>query len=1137
MPHRDIEPVGDAGLFTRPAINESQVRPRRSLSIPAVIGVSVLISAILLFSAPDDYPQLHVVLDSATCFLSAVLAIMLWDTGSRSGRGLYAAVALAFGATWFLELLHVAVTAEWAAVLTPLANVGFQLRPIAWRPAAYILPIGLFCALAAPRSQARQALWLALFLVASSAVLLWVFYRLPLYAPPGLLGITRPTLIGAPVLWAWLATVFWRGRVERPLHRPLALMALILAVSHLVMLYSRTPHDALGMAAHIGRACAYVTLLLWLVQAAAQTTREHIRVERELADANTNLERRVVERTTQLAHAIDTLNAEIRAHKQSEQELALSHAHSRAIFDAALDGIITMDHKGRITQFNPAAGIIFGHDPAAVIGRPLDEVIIPQSLRLRHQQGLTRYLESGSGTMLGKRMEMPGLGPGGTQISLEFSVARLPGSGPPRFAGFVRDVSAHRAAAQALEASQARFETLIESVPEQVWTCRTDGWCEYVNRQWVEYTGRPESAQLGYGWTQFLHPDDSERMKGEFARATERGERFDSELRIRGADGQYHWFRTRAIAIRDDTGRIVKWLGSNTDVEEYKQGAQSLRTQVERLALLDQITRAIAVRQDPTSILEIVIKSVEESLPIDFGCIYLRDGTSGALALSCLGPKSEALRNRLATPGAKALADDPHDLSRCLRGEFVYVEDASGAPLSFSQQFADAGMRSIVAAPLTVNDTVFGVLIAARNPPHAFPSSDCEFLRQLSNHVALCLHQSELNCTLQKAYDELRQTQERVSQQERLRALGQMASGIAHDINSALSPAALCVQSMLEHDPAMSAQTREYLTMIERSIHSCTTTVSQIKEFSRQARPYAGSARVDLNAVVTDVLQSTRARWSAMSKQSGADIRASSHLAPALPPILGVEGELRDALTNLVLNSVDAMPDGGTLTLTTSINESGRVCVDVLDTGAGMDETTKARCLEPFFSTKGERGTGLGLAMVFSTVQRHRGELEVKSSPGAGTTMRLTFAVAEGKPVETRSFERGPARPLRVLLIDDDAIVLKSLRIALELEGHRVITADNGRLGLDLFAAAERNGSPFSVVVTDLEMLHMDGRAVAAGVKSLRADATVILLTGWGHQLLTDDELPAHIDYVLGKPPKLEQLRHVLAAVTSARAA
>jgi len=518
------------------------------------------------------------------------------------------------------------------------------------------------------------------------------------------------------------------------------------------------------------------------------------------------------------------------------------------------------------------------------------------------------------------------------------------------------------------------------------------------------------------------------------------------------------------------------------------------------------------------------------------------------LTVTSVGVRSAELAMELTMTEQARIAIDQNGLARCLRGHLVYEPDIRQVPFPFPQRLARGKLGSLVAAPLLVESKVFGVLVAARRQAHSFSSGDCEFLQQLSEQVALAAHQAQLYSALQQAYDDLRQTQQAVMQQERLRALGQMASGIAHDINNAISPVALYTESLLEREANLSDRARDYLTTIQRAIEDVAQTVARMREFYRQREPQLALTPIDLNRMVQQVIDLTRARWSDVPQERGIVIRLQTALASDLPSVRGVEAEIRDALTNLVFNAVDAMPEGGVLTLRTRAvaaqeqqnggASAALVHVEVCDTGMGMDHETRRRCLEPFFTTKGERGTGLGLAMVYGMVQRHSAAIEVDSEPGQGTTARLIFPVSA--PVVTSIVRPSAAtlagQRLRLLIVDDDPLLIKSLRDTLESDGHLITVADGGQAGIDAFAAAQRRGEPFSVVITDLGMPYVDGRTVAASVKTASPLTPVILLTGWGQRLTAEHDVPPHVDRMLNKPPKLQELRATLVELAAGSA-
>jgi len=343
---------------------------------------------------------------------------------------------------------------------------------------------------------------------------------------------------------------------------------------------------------------------------------------------------------------------------------------------------------------------------------------------------------------------------------------------------------------------------------------------------------------------------------------------------------------------------------------------------------------------------------------------------------------------------------------------------------------------------------------------------------------------------------------------------------------------------LMELETGLSDSARGHLETVQRAVSDVVHTISRLKEFYRQREEQLTLHPVQLNKLVRQVVDLSRPRWHDVPQERGVVIEMRTDLAPDLPEIMGVESEIREALVNLVFNASDAMPTGGTVTLRTKQSEN-KVVVEVADSGTGMDEPTRRRCLEPFFTTKGERGTGLGLAMVYGIVQRHSAELEIQSELGKGTTISLVFPVMQSTtPGVTDSPSVTATLPrLRLLVVDDDPLLLQALRDALEAAGHSVMSANGGQAGIDAFDVALKSGSPFDLVFTDLGMPHIDGRAVATAIKARSAGTPVILLTGWGKRLASEGDVPAHVDHVLSKPPKPVELREAISRCYFAAAA
>jgi signal transduction histidine kinase len=573
----------------------------------------------------------------------------------------------------------------------------------------------------------------------------------------------------------------------------------------------------------------------------------------------------------------------------------------------------------------------------------------------------------------------------------------------------------------------------------------------------------------------------------------------------------------------------------NHMLTQTEQFEGRLSKQVSRLALLQEITHSIGSRHDLLSIFQVVLGSLEEHLPIQFGCVCLHESTAGVMTVEAVGPASGTHAPALGLTTSSSIPIGQNGLYRALHGTLIHEPDVRLVDSPFPRRFAAAGYHSLVLAPLAVESSVFGVLVAARREANSFSSTDCEFLKQLSEHVALASHQAQLYSALQQAYDDLRQSQQSVMQNERLRALGQMASGIAHDINNAISPVSLYTELLLQQEKQISEQGRARLGTMQRAIEDVAGTIERMREFYRPRESARMFTKVDVHAAIDQVIELTQPRWRALPQERGIVIDLKRRFAANKIEIVGDEVELRDALTNLIFNAVDAMPDGGTLTLSVGTRRGATplpdVLIEVSDTGIGMDEETRRRCMEPFFTTKGERGTGLGLASVYGMLKRHDADFEIDSAPGIGTTVRMIFPGVPERAGTSAAAVPVPAirKNLRILVVDDDPVLTRSLQDALETDGHRLELAAGGQAGIDIYMATRTAGKNFDLVITDLGMPRVDGRKVAEAIKADQPGLPIIMLTGWGQRLLDEGEVPPNIDRVLSKPPRLQLLRAAIA--------
>jgi signal transduction histidine kinase/CheY-like chemotaxis protein len=583
---------------------------------------------------------------------------------------------------------------------------------------------------------------------------------------------------------------------------------------------------------------------------------------------------------------------------------------------------------------------------------------------------------------------------------------------------------------------------------------------------------------------------------------------------------------------------------ANEELEKrVRERTRDLEQQFSRISLLNQITYAVAARQDFDSIISIVLQQLEAHLPVEYGSAYLFDAQTETIQLLVRTPKSQSIASALKIPESIRVDETP--FRPCLGGEMVYVPDLGKVDLALAKKNVESGFRSSIGVPLVIEGKTFGLLVFMRRELDGFSRAERDFIRGLSAHVSLAIHQAQLYQDLQKAYNDLRRSQQTMMQQERLKALGQMASGVAHDINNALSPVIGFADLIALTETSLSDSGKKHLLYIKTAGEDIAHIVKRLREFYRPRNEREPLQAINLGLIAKQVIAMMQPRWRDIPQANGINIEMRQELGEVAPEFAGIESEIREALTNLILNAVDALPRGGAITVRTSALEqpvkngdfSLNAVLEVSDTGVGMDELTQKRCLEPFYSTKGKRGTGLGLAMVYGGIERHDGKIEIESQPDKGTTMRLLFAarpMAVSSNTEPPESDEPPP-PLHILCIDDEPALRTLVHDILENDGHKIELADGGQAGIKAFESATQRKDPFDVVITDLGMPMVDGHAVARAVKGQSSKTPVIMLTGWGAFFKGDGDVPTEVDGILSKPPRLREIRSMLRRVTCSK--
>jgi PAS domain S-box-containing protein len=588
-------------------------------------------------------------------------------------------------------------------------------------------------------------------------------------------------------------------------------------------------------------------------------------------------------------------------------------------------------------------------------------------------------------------------------------------------------------------------------------------------------------------------PDQWPRMNENSTTAIKTGQAgYSQEVLCRRADGE---IRTLFEDVRITPLQPGKWsvTGVCTDVTESKRAEQAIRESETRKGVILDLTLDCVIGMDH----EARIFEFNPAAELTFG--YQRKEIVGKDFFDWLLP--ERLREVHRQEWSRFLS---------VNGEAV-----------IGQRFETVGLRS--------NGEEFPAELAVSFVSHGGKPASYVYLRDITERKKAEDDLRRSHQQLEEALEELKKTQSQVIQQERLRALGQMSSGIAHDFNNALSPIMGFSELLLNNKDGFGDpdKARRYLSLIHTAAQDAASVVSRLREFYRPREGTEVFSPIDISHLMAQVISLSQPKWKDQALANGVYIEIQTELEP-LPLIAGDESHLREALINLVFNAVDAMPQGGTITFRAR-REGDFVALEVADTGSGMSEEARQRCFEPFYTTKGERGTGMGLAMVHGIVRRHEGSIDVVSAPGQGTAFILRLPVVRGQVERVNPNVRPQEmnNKLRILFAEDDTLIQEVIKDFLLGEGHSIEVACDGKEGLSKFGKGE-----FDLVLTDRAMPGMNGDQLASLIKQMRPQQPIILMSGYGDLMNAAGEMPVGVDKVIGKPINLallmETIREVL---------
>ena len=791
---------------------------------------------------------------------------------------------------------------------------------------------------------------------------------------------------------------------------------------------------------------------------------------------------------------------DVTSRKNAEQELRNTKDDLNNLMESSLDAIIVTDRMGYITRVNKYFLELFGYSKEEVLGKQVlqltpfedfgtfasttgEAVEIGSEFIDVANQMITELIEKGKVT----NWEAYYFRKDKKVVPVEQNIVNLFNTEGKKTGAvaIIRDITERKKAADALKRSEAYLDNIIESSLDAIISTDSKGYVTRVNRSFLELLGYTKAEALGRHMAEF-----SPLETGTYLSTTGEGVSIDQAFMDRVAqtmtslrrdgrlsnlefylmrkDGTVIPVEENIVYFYDKNGTLSGAVGVVRDVTERKKAEREIREGKEFLEKIIAGSKDGIIICDERGDILSVNKAVEEMLSLDKEQIVGRH--SSELHADDTSERGK-VRERITELLEKGFTSYETRYKR-KDGKFVEVECYSSM--------------------ISNNGTFIGGMSIVRD------------------------------------ITERNRMQQQMLQSEKLRSLGELSGGVAHDFNNVLAAILGRVQLLkLQFKPPDGKQEQRKsildlmrsLDIIEKASIDGAETVRRIQEFSRKRSDDRDFAQVDINELIDNALEFTRVRWKNNAESRG--IKFSIHREYAsLPPTSASASEIREVLTNIINNALDAMPQGGGLTLRTFAEDS-YLCIQIADTGAGMSEAIRQRIFDPFFTTKGVHSTGLGMSISYGIINRHQGTIAVESSEGKGTTFTIKLPAIKDRLSHHEQLKDIPVkqRKAKVLVIEDEETVRQLLSDILASGDHDVEVAAGGLQGIEAF-----NSKSFDLVFTDLGMPDMSGWEVAESIKNTNRQTPVVLVTGWNVDITSEGEKGNLVDAVIQKPFEVDQV-------------
>ena len=681
-----------------------------------------------------------------------------------------------------------------------------------------------------------------------------------------------------------------------------------------------------------------------------------------------------------------------------------------------------------------------------------------------------------------------------------------------------------------LLASEGQLKAITNSIDQMIWSTRPDGFHDYFNERWYEFTGLEPGSTDGDGWAEVFHPDDRERAWAVWRESLESGRPYHIEYRLRHHSGGYRWVIGRANCVRDAEGKISRWYGTCTDIHELKVA------EIERSAII-ALQEEIRSLDEPADIALAAARMLGEMI----GASRAGYGTIDPVTETVMIEKDWTAPGIRSMSGEVRLRDYGSFVDDLKEGRVVIFSDASRDPRTADKAEAlrEVGAVSLVNIPIRERTGLVALLFINCATVRDWNAHELRFIDEIAERTRQAVERKRAEKELQALTQSLeRQVAERTAallksesqlrQSQKMEAVGQLTGGIAHDFNNNLAVVISGLNLLRRKLDRGETDVGRFIEGAMEGAQRAAALTQRLLAFSRQQPLLPEILKCnELVAAMTDLL----------SRSLGEHIQIETALSPDLWDISADRSQLENVVINLAVNARDAMPDGGTLTIATrnaplrpgepapaSLPPDDYVCLSIIDGGTGMTPEVLARAFEPFFTTKDVgKGTGLGLSQVFGFVRQSGGSVDIASTPGVGTRVDIYLPRHRGAERERPDEGSRPApvdggRGEHVLVVEDEERVRAFSLEALRELGYRVTAATNGQEALQLL----KDGLDVDLVFTDIVMPRMNGLRLAEEVAILRPGMRVLFTTGYARDGLS--ETGREPGLVIRKPFSMEDL-------------